>query len=113
MTTTPLASTQGGEFRFTDGISPPPPVTPITPSTGDVLAHYVIGFDVGADGFGTYRVGMGSAASNFFSRSIFTPTLNTIDPEPNEGTFILVPEPTSGVLVLLGVTMLLRRRQRR
>lgn len=109
--TDPLATNQDGEFRFRDRISLSAP--PVTPSTGDVLAHYVIGFDVSPGGFGTYRIGMGSATSNFFARSILPPTLNTITPDASEDTFVLTPEPTSGLLVLLGGTMLLRRRRRR
>lgn len=110
--TDPLASTQRGEFRFRDRISLS--ASSVTPSASNVLAHYVIGFVVDASGFGTYRVGMGSAASNFFARSILPPTLNTLTPDTNEDTFMLVaPEPTSGLLVLLGSTMLLRRRRRR
>jgi hypothetical protein len=111
--TDPLASTQNGEFRFRDRISLS--ASPVTPSVGDVLAHYVVGFDVGPGGFGAYQVSMGSPDSNFFSRSILPPTLNTLEPSPNkEDIFALVaPEPTSGLLVLFGGTMLLRRRRRR
>ena len=107
-----VKASKDGEFRFRDFVSLSFPS--VTPSMGDVLAHYVIGFDVGPGGFGTYRVGMGSAASNFFARSILPPTLNTLTPDTNEDTFMLVaPEPTSGLLVLLGGTVLLRRRRRR
>lgn len=110
--TFPLASTQDGEFRFRDVISLSFPS--VTPSMGDVLAHYVIGFDVGPGGFGTYQIGMGSATANFFARSLLPPTLNSLAPDSDEDTFMLVaPEPTSGLLVLLGGTMLLRRRRRR
>lgn|GEM_PF-2464215 len=110
--TDPLASTQSGEFRFRDRISLS--ASPVTPSMDDVLAHYVIGFTTGPAGFGTYRVAMGDATSNFFSRSILPPTLNTITPDSNEDTFVLMaPEPTSGLLILFGGTALLRKRRRR
>ena len=48
----PLASTQGGEFRFRDRISLASQA--VTPEPGDVVAHFVIGFNVGPTGFGTY-----------------------------------------------------------
>ena len=110
--TDPLASTQDGELRFRDRVSLAAP--PNTPSTDEILAHYVIGFNVGPGGFGSYRIAMGSATSNFFARSILPPTLNTLVPDSNEDTFMLVaPEPASALLVLLGGTMLLRRNRRR
>ncbi|MFQ5502524.1 MAG: PEP-CTERM sorting domain-containing protein [Phycisphaerae bacterium] len=98
------ASTQGNEFRFSDFVS-------ISqghmPATGDILAHYVINFDISSAQFGEYEIGAGDPAFNLFRSDLVNPFPNTITP----GTITLIPEPSTGLMFCFVAVTLLRRRR--
>lgn len=101
-----VASTQNGEFRFRDRTLPSSPIKPVS---GNILAHYVIHFQVGSSGFGEYQIHAGTAVANFFSFFAVNRFPNTITPL----SFMLVPEPASGLLVLFAGALALTRKRRR
>lgn len=102
------ASTQvgGTEYRFSDFVSIS---QSFTPSQGDVLSHFVIDFDATSpDQLGGYRISMGVPDSNFFSDNLVNMEPNTIVPLD----FMLVPEPSTGLLFLFGGGLFAWRRRR-
>ncbi len=107
-----VASTQGPqEFRFRDLTSPS---SPVMPEQDDIVAHFVIDFDIASGNqFGDYQIVSGSPASNFFSLGplIFNVEFNTI--APTAFTLLPIPEPASGLLCLAAGALLLTRRPRR
>ncbi len=107
-----VASTQGpAEFRFRDLA---PAGMPAMPEESDIVAHFVIDFDVvSADQFGGYQVGPGALPSNFFGLGplIILLEFNTLTTE--EFAILPIPEPASGLLCLAAAGLVLARRQRR
>ncbi|MFQ5429435.1 MAG: hypothetical protein ACE5E1_03905 [Phycisphaerae bacterium] len=102
-----LASTQGGEFRFRDQV---PLSDPVQPQIGAIVAHYVIDFVAASgDQLGSYQIGLGDPAANFFGRLIVNIEPNTIAPQ----SFVLAPEPASALLVLMSGVLIMRQRRRR
>ncbi|MCG8404497.1 MAG: hypothetical protein MI923_04780 [Phycisphaerales bacterium] len=102
-----VASTHGGEFRFRDRTTPS---APIAPEERDVLARFVIDFQVNSvDEFGEYTVHAGSSSANFFGFFILNSYPNVISPL----NFILIPEPASGLFFLMAGSLILRHRRRR
>lgn len=99
------ASTQGAEFRFSDFVSINQAIMPLP---GDILAHYVINFELtSADQFGEYEIAAGSQAFNHFRSDLFNTFENTIAPAP----IVLIPEASTGLLLCFVAVALLRRRR--
>ncbi len=98
------ASTQGNEFRFSDFVSIS---QGYMPATGEILAHYVIDFDISSAQFGDYEIGAGDPAFNLFNSGLINPVPNTITP----ATVTLIPEPSTSLFFCMVAVTLLRRRR--
>ncbi len=102
------ASTQSGEYRFSDFVSI---AQAVTPSGGDVVARFAFDFEISApDQFGQYQIAQSIVGPNYFKSDL----VNTFDNTTAPLTFqILVPEPASGLMVCLVGGVLLTARRRR
>lgn len=102
------ASTQAGEYRFSDFVSI---AQAITPSPGDIVAHFVVGFEINsADQFGEYEIAQSVNGPNYFKSDIVNTFVNTTAPATFE---ILLPEPASGLMLCLAGAAVVSVRRRR
>ncbi len=102
------ASSIGDEFRFSDflilGDAFVPPVNA-------VVAGFAIDFEVtDADQFGTYEIASGNASFNFFSRDLIIITPTNLEAASFE--IAPIPEPATGLLLLVCAGEVIRRRRR-
>lgn len=103
------ASTQSGQFRFRDFVGTS---FAYTPTPGKILARYKIDFNVtSAAQFGTYDIAEGNQNNNYFKSDIVNTYLNKICGVKFK--LVPLPEPTTGMMVLIGGVVAMRRRQRR
>lgn len=96
----------GTQFRFSDFVPIP---EGITPSPGEIVARFVVHFDVASpEAFGSYQVLAGQQQYNRFSADLVNHFHNSFAP----GQFELqpIPEPATLALFLLGLPLLRRRR---